>query len=182
MIAFHRRLASTALLNLLAATLAAGLLGACAPLKPAEPAAPAITPRQAALQSQGFKRTARGWEKSLSTDGGAEVGGRVTFGFDSDKLTDEGVRDISATASVLLSVGVSELSIEGHTDNQGAAAYNQALSERRAAAAAQVFVAAGFKEANIRRVGYGNARPIDDNGTEAGRAQNRRVTIIVSAV
>ena len=79
-------------------------------------------------------------------------------------------------------MGVSEIDIEGHTDNRGAASYNQALSERRAAAAAQVFVTAGFKESNIRRVGYGDARPIDDNGTAAGRAQNRRVTIIVSAV
>jgi len=83
---------------------------------------------------------------------------------------------------VLLSVGVRELDIEGHTDNQGRAAYNLALSERRAAAAAQVFVAAGFREVDIRRKGYGDARPIDDNATEAGRAQNRRVTIIVSAV
>ena len=83
---------------------------------------------------------------------------------------------------MLLSVGVRELGIEGHTDNRGAATYNQALSERRATAAAQVFVTAGFKESNIRRVGYGDARPIDDNATEAGRAQNRRVTIIVSAL
>lgn len=177
----HRR-ASAALFNLPAMALAAALLGACAAPKPVEPAAPVVTARQAALQSLGFKPTTRGWEKSLSTDGGGEVGGRVTFGFDSDKLTDEGVKDITATATVLLSVGVSEVIVEGHTDNQGAAAYNQALSERRAAAAAQVFVAAGFKEGNIRRAGYGNTRPIDDNATESGRAQNRRVTIIVSAV
>ena len=182
MIAFPRRPASTALLHLLAAVLAGALLGACATPAPAPPAAPVVTARQAALQSLGFKPTARGWEKSLSTDGGGEVGGRVTFGFDSDKLTDEGIRDIRATATVLLSVGVRELDIEGHTDNQGRAAYNLALSERRAAAATQVFVAAGFREADIRRKGYGDARPIDDNATEAGRAQNRRVTIIVSAV
>jgi outer membrane protein OmpA-like peptidoglycan-associated protein len=180
MTVFHRR-ASTALFNLVAVALAAGLLGACAAPKPVEPAAPVITARQAALQSLGFKPTTRGWEKSLSTDGG-EVGGRVTFGFDSDKLTDEGAKDIAATAAVLLSVGVRELGIEGHTDNRGAATYNQALSERRATAAAQVFMTAGFKESNIRRVGYGDARPIDDNATEAGRAQNRRVTIIVSAL
>lgn len=181
MTVFHRR-ASAILFNLVAVALTAGLLGACATPKPVEPAAPVITARQAALQSLGFKPTTRGWEKSLSTDGGGEVGGRVTFGFDSDKLTDEGRKDIAATAAVLLSVGVSELDVEGHTDNRGAAAYNKALSERRAAAAAQVFVAAGFKDSNIRRVGYGDARPIDDNATEAGRAQNRRVTIIVSAL
>ncbi|USX18300.1 OmpA family protein [Oxalobacteraceae bacterium OTU3REALA1] len=181
MTVFHRRTSAT-LFNLVAVALVAGLLGACATPKPVQPPAPVISARQAALQSLGFKPTTRGWEKSLSTDGGGEVGGRVTFGFDSDKLTDEGVKDIAATAAVLLSVGVSELSIEGHTDNRGAAAYNKALSERRAAAAAQVFVTAGFKESNIHRIGYGDARPIDDNATEAGRAQNRRVTIIVSAV
>ncbi|USX24560.1 hypothetical protein NHH73_18275 [Oxalobacteraceae bacterium OTU3CINTB1] len=50
--------------------------------KPIEPAATVVTARQAALQSLGFKPTTRGWEKSLSTDGGGDVGGRVTFGFD----------------------------------------------------------------------------------------------------
>nr|WP_315399050.1 OmpA family protein [uncultured Duganella sp.] len=189
MIALPRR-AAAALSNrlsnlvptLLAGALGAVLLAGCAAPEPVQPTAPSVAPRQAALQSLGFKPTPRGWEKSLSTDGGGDVGGRVTFAFDSDKLTDEGVREITATAAVLLSVGVSELGIEGHTDNRGAAAYNQTLSERRAAAAAQVFVAAGFKDANIRRKGYGDARPIDDNATETGRAQNRRVTIIVSAL
>jgi outer membrane protein OmpA-like peptidoglycan-associated protein len=70
--------------------------------------------------------------------------------------------------------------IEGHTDNTGTASYNQGLSERRAAAVKDYLIRNGaVEEGKITAVGYGLSRPIADNATRAGRAQNRRVDIIV---
>lgn len=67
------------------------------------------------------------------------------------------------------------LTVEGYTDDIGAAADNEALSEARAEAARQWFIAAGIDPARVFAVGYGETRPIGDNGTEEGRAMNRRV-------
>lgn len=67
------------------------------------------------------------------------------------------------------------LTVEGYTDSIGDAAANQALSEARAEAARQWFIAAGIDPDRVFAVGYGEARPIGDNDTEEGRAMNRRV-------
>jgi hypothetical protein len=67
------------------------------------------------------------------------------------------------------------LTVEGHTDDVGSEESNQALSEARAEAAEAWFIAAGIDEARVFAVGYGETRPIADNGTEEGRAMNRRI-------
>jgi outer membrane protein OmpA-like peptidoglycan-associated protein len=85
-------------------------------------------------------------------------------------------------AKTLLGIGILRISVDGHTDNQGSAALNQDLSERRAEATAQAFVAQGFKAGDITRRGFGFSRPVGDNNSEAGRQLNRRVTIIVSSL
>ena len=79
----------------------------------------------------------------------------------------------------LRTVLIEKLRIEGHTDTTGARDYNEALSLRRAQAVAQVLVAAGFASANVAPKGYGAARPIADNASTTGRAENRRVAIVV---
>jgi OOP family OmpA-OmpF porin len=70
--------------------------------------------------------------------------------------------------------------IEGHTDNTGADAYNQALSERRATAVKDYVVAQGVNPAQITTVGKGESEPTDDNTTKEGRQNNRRVVIRAS--
>lgn len=65
--------------------------------------------------------------------------------------------------------------IEGHTDNKGAAKYNLKLSRDRAASVRTFLVTAGVPEARLSSDGFGSERPIADNKTDAGRAQNRRV-------
>lgn len=65
----------------------------------------------------------------------------------------------------------------GHTDSQGATAYNQALSEKRAQQVADMLIKRGVDPARISTVGYGETQPIAPNNTPAGRAQNRRVEI-----
>lgn len=69
--------------------------------------------------------------------------------------------------------------VEGHTDSTGSAAYNQALSENRAASAAGYLIQRGVDSTRIEAVGYGFTRPIADNNTVEGRAQNRRVEILI---
>jgi outer membrane protein OmpA-like peptidoglycan-associated protein len=70
--------------------------------------------------------------------------------------------------------------IEGHTDNVASAKYNQGLSERRAKAVADYLVKKGaVKKANISSLGYGLSKPVAKNDTEAGRAENRRVEVLI---
>ncbi|SAL71853.1 ompA family protein [Caballeronia peredens] len=71
--------------------------------------------------------------------------------------------------------------IEGHTDNEGSLGYNRRLSEARAEAVAQALIARGVPAGRITTKGMAWLRPIADNGTEPGRAQNRRVEILVRA-
>lgn len=73
----------------------------------------------------------------------------------------------------------SKLVVEGHTDSTGAAAMNQELSLRRATAVRDALVAAGVAPARLSVEGFGPTRPVADNETQAGRANNRRVEIVV---
>ncbi len=68
-----------------------------------------------------------------------------------------------------------KVSIEGHTDNRGSAAYNKSLSARRAASVVTWLVKHGVEAGRLTSVGYGLERPIDSNDTEQGRQNNRRV-------
>lgn len=69
--------------------------------------------------------------------------------------------------------------IEAHTDSVGRDAYNQKLSERRAASAVKALVEAGVDASRIKAVGYGEKRPIATNDTAEGRAENRRVEAVM---
>ena len=72
------------------------------------------------------------------------------------------------------------ISVEGHTDNIGKDRYNQALSERRAAAVKKYLVENGAANADkIKPIGYGKTRPIADNKTAEGKFKNRRVEILI---
>lgn len=71
--------------------------------------------------------------------------------------------------------------VAGHTDSQGNEAYNQALSERRAQAVAAYLIAnTEWTEDLVTAVGYGESQPVASNDTAAGRAQNRRIDIIIN--
>jgi outer membrane protein OmpA-like peptidoglycan-associated protein len=69
------------------------------------------------------------------------------------------------------------ITIEGHTSDEGTDAYNQSLSERRAAAVRADLIRRGLPAARLRTSGAGEARPIADNQDEGGRSINRRVEI-----
>jgi OOP family OmpA-OmpF porin len=67
------------------------------------------------------------------------------------------------------------LRIEGHTDNKGTAAYNRTLSQHRAESVMKWLVKHGIDAARLTAEGFGPDRPIDENSTEEGRRNNRRV-------
>jgi OOP family OmpA-OmpF porin len=71
-----------------------------------------------------------------------------------------------------------KLRIEGHTDAVGKAADNLKLSRARAATVRQWLIGHGVSESRLTSEGYGQTKPIDDNGTDQGRARNRRVELV----
>jgi len=71
-----------------------------------------------------------------------------------------------------------KLRVEGHTDNQGNAAANQALSEKRAQAVVAWLTGKGISASRLAAKGFGATKPVADNGTEDGRAKNRRVELV----
>jgi outer membrane protein OmpA-like peptidoglycan-associated protein len=71
-----------------------------------------------------------------------------------------------------------KISVEGHTDNVGTAASNKTLSEERAKSVVSAIVAKGISTDRLDPAGFGQDKPIADNKTEEGRAQNRRVELV----
>ena len=69
--------------------------------------------------------------------------------------------------------------IAGHTDSIGSEEYNQGLSERRAESVKDYLVGKGVKAHRLSSKGYGEMRPVASNDTEEGRAENRRVEMVV---
>lgn len=69
--------------------------------------------------------------------------------------------------------------VEGHTDSTGAAGFNQTLSENRAQSVRSYLGQRGIDASRIEAIGYGFSQPIADNNTAAGRAQNRRVEVLI---
>jgi OOP family OmpA-OmpF porin len=71
------------------------------------------------------------------------------------------------------------VNLSGHTDSIGTEAYNQKLSERRAASVKNYLTKKGIDAGRISAQGFGETKPIADNKTKEGRAKNRRVEIKV---
>ena len=117
-------------------------------------------------------------QQQLATTGRAEVYG-IYFDFGSDKIRPESEPVLKEIAEAMTTNPPWRLSVEGHTDNIGGDAYNQALSERRAAAVKQALVERYLISADrLTTVGYGLTRPKEPNGTLEGRARNRRVELV----
>ena len=100
--------------------------------------------------------------------------------FDVDKATlRPDAQPVVAEIDKLLSANPAlKLSIEGHTDDTGSAAHNRELSAARARSVLGALVGMGIDPARLSSTGYGQDRPVADNGSEAGRAQNRRVELV----
>ncbi|HEX7046512.1 MAG TPA: OmpA family protein [Gammaproteobacteria bacterium] len=103
--------------------------------------------------------------------------GNITFQTDSAALKTDFFDVLNAVASVLDEYEKTVVVIEGHTDSTGSEAYNQQLSEQRAAAVGSYLDSQGVGAERMVIVGYGEARPVASNATPEGRAQNRRVEL-----
>jgi OmpA-OmpF porin, OOP family len=104
---------------------------------------------------------------------------KVLFDFDSATLT-PAANDVLAEISNRLTDGaVISVLVKGHTDSVGSDAYNDKLSQRRAESVAAFLVRQGVAAGKIKAEGLGERQPVADNATDSGRAQNRRVEIVV---
>ncbi len=101
------------------------------------------------------------------------------FDFDKAQLKAQGKTQLDGLMSKLKSLNWTAMTVVGHTDSTGPAAYNQGLSERRADSVKSYLVGQGLPAAAIQASGQGESKPVADNATAAGRAQNRRVEVEV---
>jgi OOP family OmpA-OmpF porin len=101
----------------------------------------------------------------------------VNFEFDSAKLTAGSTASLDGAVQIMKRHSDLKVEIAGHTDSVGNDDYNMGLSKRRAQAVADYLIANGATAANIVVKGYGETDPVADNGTEEGRAANRRVEL-----
>jgi OOP family OmpA-OmpF porin len=101
----------------------------------------------------------------------------VNFDFNKSILKSESYPALDENIEVLKTRQKMTIKIVGHTDSDGNDAYNQKLSEARATAVMHYFLEKSIAANRMQAIGKGEAAPIADNKTEAGKAQNRRIEI-----
>lgn len=126
---------------------------------------------RAELQGTGVSVTRMGDNITLN------MPGNVTFATDSADLSPQFFDVLNSVSKVLQEYDKTVVEVAGHTDSTGSDAYNQRLSERRAASVAQYLRSQNVAEQRLLTLGMGESRPVADNGTVDGRQANRRVEI-----
>ncbi|RJX36236.1 MAG: hypothetical protein C4531_00295 [Desulfurivibrio sp.] len=116
-------------------------------------------------------------KKQLSAAKRARLYG-ILFDFNSAAIRPESKPVLDEVLDLLRSEAGWQLTIEGHTDAIGADDRNQTLSRQRAEAVKVFLVAGGVDAGRLSTVGFGESKPVADNSTELGRAQNRRVELV----
>jgi outer membrane protein OmpA-like peptidoglycan-associated protein len=104
----------------------------------------------------------------------------VLFAFNKYDLKPEAREKLAKVSGILLAYPDLKVQVEGYTDSIGSDAYNQKLSEERADSVRTYLTSQGVSGNNITAQGYGKSDPVASNATAAGRAQNRRVQLVVS--
>jgi OOP family OmpA-OmpF porin len=132
-----------------------------APAAPAKPAAPAAAAKPA----------------PASVKQAVVIQADALFDFDKSVVRPDGKKNIDDALAKLAGVDVEMVIATGHTDNVGTDAYNQKLSERRAAAVKEYLVSKGIPAAKVTTLGKGESQPVATNKTKEGRQKNRRVDI-----
>ena len=103
----------------------------------------------------------------------------ILFPTDSANLRPTLVSDLRDVGQSLLAYPNTTAQVIGHTDSDGAAAYNLDLSQRRARSVANVLISEGVPSSRISVIGRGEDQPVASNLTPEGKAQNRRVEIVI---
>jgi outer membrane protein OmpA-like peptidoglycan-associated protein len=108
------------------------------------------------------------------------LSGSVLFASNRAVLLPEARTRLDQVAEVLLTTRERNLTVEGYTDSQGSVNYNLDLSQRRADAVRSYLVERGYQGDLIQAHGLGKGSPVADNSSPEGRANNRRVEIIIA--
>jgi outer membrane protein OmpA-like peptidoglycan-associated protein len=117
------------------------------------------------------KEEARGLVITLS--------GSVLFASNKSELLPSAQDRLNQVADALMATKERKLTVEGHTDSRGSSSYNLGLSQRRADVVRSYIISRGYASDLIEAHGIGKDRPVADNASAEGRANNRRVEIIV---
>jgi OOP family OmpA-OmpF porin len=141
------------------------------PPKPAEPAKPAAPAAPAAPTAPAAKPAPASVKQAVVIQADA------LFDFDKSVVRPDGKKNIDDALAKLKGVDVEMVIATGHTDSIGTEAYNQKLSERRAAAVKEYLVSKGIPASKITTIGKGESQPVATNKTAEGRQKNRRVDI-----
>lgn len=107
------------------------------------------------------------------------LAGSIVFASGQYKLRGDSLPKLNRVASALKDLGGKTFIIEGHTDSMGNDAANQQLSVKRATTVREYLIRHGLQADQVKAIGHGKERPIAPNDTPEGRAQNRRVEIVV---
>jgi outer membrane protein OmpA-like peptidoglycan-associated protein len=107
------------------------------------------------------------------------LSGSVLFRSAKSTLLSSAKVKLDQVADALLAVRARNLIVEGHTDSRGSESYNQGLSQRRADSVRDYLVQRGYPADRIVARGKGKGSPIADNASAEGRANNRRVEIVI---
>lgn len=114
---------------------------------------------------------------ALTKDGFVALHG-ILFDTGRDTIKPESEPLLAEVVKLLTDNGSLKLSVEGHTDNQGNAKVNQTLSQKRADSVTKYLLGKGIDAKRLTAIGWGDTKPVADNRTEDGRAQNRRVELV----
>jgi len=104
----------------------------------------------------------------------------VLFDLNKYTLKEPAKLALAKIAGIVISHPGLNLQIEGYTDSTGSDDYNQKLSEQRASTVRDFLASQGLSPQSMNSIGYGKNYPVASNDTSAGRAQNRRVELVVS--
>lgn len=133
------------------------------------------------LETKPFVRTAslipaEQLKKALADSGKAVL--HILFATDRADILPGSVPQVDAIVRLLGEDTLLKLSVNGYTDNTGETMHNLVLSQRRALAVVKALEAKGIDHGRLKSRGFGEQHPRADNGTETGRAENRRVELV----
>ena len=111
----------------------------------------------------------------------ANAARKITFAPGSDRIEPAGLRTVGEIATILEGCPEMRIEVAAHSDSQGREQMNLDLSQSRAQAVVDALAARRVLVSGLTAKGYGEARPIADNGTEAGREANRRIEFTLVA-
>lgn len=106
----------------------------------------------------------------------------ITFAVNQSDINPGFYETLNSVSIVLKEFDKTTISVYGHADSTGPEDYNMALSQRRAQSVSSYLAGQGVAPGRLQAIGFGESRPIADNGTESGRSLNRRVEIVIDPI